>query len=137
AAHVKDLVCCFRLADNPHDELAWFRVLQLLDGVGPATARRAIDALRLGDPGAARWADARAVLPRTAVERADALAAARAPVEGEAVVTHAERIRDALAPLIEQHYEDGAARLTDLAALVDAARHAARLSDVATDLMLE
>src|SRR6202043_2394081 len=40
AAHVKDLLCLLRLAENPHDELAWFRLLQFLDGVGPATARR-------------------------------------------------------------------------------------------------
>ena len=37
AAHVKDLICLFRLADNPRDELAWFRLLQLLEGVGPVT----------------------------------------------------------------------------------------------------
>ena len=41
AAHVKDLLCALRIVENPHDELAWFRVLQLVDGVGPATARAA------------------------------------------------------------------------------------------------
>ena len=40
AAHVKDLLCVLRIVENPNDELAWFRVLQLLDGVGPATAHR-------------------------------------------------------------------------------------------------
>jgi len=49
AAHVKDLLAAFRLADNPRDEMAWFRLLQLMPGVGPARARRAIDALRDGD----------------------------------------------------------------------------------------
>ena len=38
AAHVKDLLALLRLVDNPADELSWFRVLQLLDGVGPARA---------------------------------------------------------------------------------------------------
>jgi DNA helicase-2/ATP-dependent DNA helicase PcrA len=46
AAHVKDLLALLRLVDNPADELSWFRVLQLLDGVGPARARRILDALR-------------------------------------------------------------------------------------------
>jgi len=46
AAHVKDLLAAFRLADNPRDEVAWFRLLQLMPGVGPAKARRAINALR-------------------------------------------------------------------------------------------
>ena len=49
AAHVKDLLAAFRLADNASDILAWFRILQLLDGVGPATARRAIAALGVTD----------------------------------------------------------------------------------------
>ena len=48
AAHVKDLVAALRLVENPADELAWFRVLQLVDGVGPALARRTTAALRRG-----------------------------------------------------------------------------------------
>ena len=35
AAHVKDFLALLRLADNAADELAWFRVLQLVEGVGP------------------------------------------------------------------------------------------------------
>jgi DNA helicase-2/ATP-dependent DNA helicase PcrA len=44
-AHVKDLLCMLRILDNPSDELAWLRVLGLLDGVGPATIRRLVDEL--------------------------------------------------------------------------------------------
>src|SRR6478672_8010282 len=86
AAHVKDLICTFRLADNPSDELAWFRVLQLLDGVGPATARRVIDTLTLWAPEVlSRWAEARLVIPASAREMADALVAALAAVVDESV----------------------------------------------------
>jgi DNA helicase-2/ATP-dependent DNA helicase PcrA len=41
AAHVKDLICILRIVENPHDETAWFRILKLLKGVGPATASAA------------------------------------------------------------------------------------------------
>ncbi|MEO0249856.1 MAG: ATP-dependent helicase, partial [candidate division WOR-3 bacterium] len=41
AAHVKDLLSFLRVLENPRDQLAWNRVLSLLDGVGPATAGRA------------------------------------------------------------------------------------------------
>ncbi|MGZ4613448.1 MAG: ATP-dependent helicase, partial [Kineosporiaceae bacterium] len=51
-AHVKDLLAVFRLADNARDELAWFRLLQLLPGVGPASARRAVVALGVRDDAA-------------------------------------------------------------------------------------
>jgi DNA helicase II / ATP-dependent DNA helicase PcrA len=42
AAHVKDLLSILRLADNPSDSTSAFRVLQLLDGIGPTHAKRAI-----------------------------------------------------------------------------------------------
>ena len=40
AAHVKDVLALLRLGTNPRDAVAWFRVLQLAEGVGPATAQR-------------------------------------------------------------------------------------------------
>jgi len=38
AAHVKDFLALLRVATNPSDQLAWFRLLQLLEGVGPVLA---------------------------------------------------------------------------------------------------
>ncbi|HEX3310611.1 MAG TPA: ATP-dependent helicase, partial [Streptosporangiaceae bacterium] len=47
-AHVKDFVAAARIIVNSADELAWFRLLRLHEGIGPAHARRILDAL---DPG--------------------------------------------------------------------------------------
>jgi len=43
AAHVKDLLAVLRWADNPRNQLAAFRVLQFMPGMGPANAKRALD----------------------------------------------------------------------------------------------
>lgn len=43
AAHIKDLMAILRWADNPRNTLAAFRVLQLLPGMGPVNARKAIE----------------------------------------------------------------------------------------------
>jgi DNA helicase-2/ATP-dependent DNA helicase PcrA len=48
AAHVKDVLCVLRWAENPRDDVAAFRVLQLLPGIGPAAARRLQDGLEAG-----------------------------------------------------------------------------------------
>ncbi|MDJ0911550.1 MAG: ATP-dependent helicase [Woeseiaceae bacterium] len=48
AAHVKDLLAVLKWADNPKNEVAAFRVLKLLPGMGPRYARRCIDALQAG-----------------------------------------------------------------------------------------
>jgi DNA helicase-2/ATP-dependent DNA helicase PcrA len=45
AAHVKDVLAVLRWAENPADRVAGFRVVQLLEGVGPATAGRVLDAM--------------------------------------------------------------------------------------------
>ena len=45
AAHVKDLIAMLRVLENPRDQSAWFRVLCLLEGVGPASARRILHAI--------------------------------------------------------------------------------------------
>ena len=49
AAHVKDLLAILRWAENPRDALAGFRVLQLLPGIGPANAKKAM--AHLGEHG--------------------------------------------------------------------------------------
>jgi DNA helicase-2/ATP-dependent DNA helicase PcrA len=41
-AHIKDLVALLRLIANPCDEMSWYRVLLMLNGVGPSSARKAI-----------------------------------------------------------------------------------------------
>jgi DNA helicase-2/ATP-dependent DNA helicase PcrA len=43
AAHIKDVLAFLRWAENPRDRIAGFRLLQLLPGVGPATATRILD----------------------------------------------------------------------------------------------
>jgi DNA helicase-2/ATP-dependent DNA helicase PcrA len=45
AAHVKDLLSVLRWVQNPRSRLAGFRVAQLVPGMGPATARRLLDAM--------------------------------------------------------------------------------------------
>ena len=56
AAHVKDFLAAARVVANPADDIAWFRVLRLHEGIGPVHARRMIDALRLAEAGPARAA---------------------------------------------------------------------------------
>jgi DNA helicase-2/ATP-dependent DNA helicase PcrA len=43
AAHVKDLMCVLRWAENPRDGIAAFRTLQLFAGIGPAAAQKILD----------------------------------------------------------------------------------------------
>ena len=44
-AHVKDILAILRFVENPRDRVAGFRVLNLLPGVGPASAQRVLSAM--------------------------------------------------------------------------------------------
>jgi DNA helicase-2/ATP-dependent DNA helicase PcrA len=145
SAHVKDLLAAFRLADNPRDEMAWFRLLQLLPGVGPSKARSALGALRDVDGTLPlshgeiqqRWSGVVEVLPSDVREMSRDLAESLCEKQLEPVELHAERIRRAMVPLISSSYDDAASRLEDLGALVLACASALRLSDVAAEQVLE
>ncbi len=135
AAHVKDLLASFRVADNPRDEVAWFRLLQLLPGVGPTKAKRAVSALGAGADGEdsdvlLRWPLALAELPPPAHAPAEAVARAIATKQ-------AEPLRQAMVPLIRANYDNAEERLADLDVLVEAAATVPRLSDVAADHALD
>jgi DNA helicase II / ATP-dependent DNA helicase PcrA len=143
AAHVKDLIALLRLTTNPADEVSWFRLLQLLDGVGPIRARRVLDALRGpgdGAPELNRWPDAAAHVPEDSLEHATALVEALAgdgastsPTGGAQV----ERMCAALAPLIRLRYPDGAARVSDLDQLAAAARGSQDVRHFVSELVLD
>jgi DNA helicase-2/ATP-dependent DNA helicase PcrA len=139
AAHVKDFVAGVRLLDNPLDEIAWFRVLRLHNGVGPAKARHLLDALRPSEPDTeSRHADAVAAAPaaiRTALASTlDNLAGARA---GRTVARRAECVLAMLRPLLTVRYPDHPARLGDLDRLVSAAAQSATLADYIANLTLD
>ena len=117
AAHVKDALSLLRILDNPNDELAWHRVLGLLDGIGPATARNVVG--RLGDDPIAAFLDpARVVLPEAAVDDAAALRAAladcRAHPSDPPPAVQLERLATFLGPIIDRRYEGAPARRADL-----------------------
>ncbi len=49
AAHVKDFLSILRWAENPRDQVAAYRVTQLLPGIGPSIAQRCYESLAVSD----------------------------------------------------------------------------------------
>jgi DNA helicase II / ATP-dependent DNA helicase PcrA len=131
AAHVKDLVSMLRLVENPLDELAWIRVLQLVDGVGRVTARRlTADAVASADPIGIIGDN-----PACA-ELVAALVDARS-LPDDIVVPKLERVRAMLEPLVANRYDNWAARVADYEQLQIAASLAPTLSRFLVELTLD
>ena len=151
AAHVKDLIALLRVLDNPRDELAWFRTLQLLEGVGAATARRVMEELQVGQAGEpnvtplGRLLAAPPRVPAAAREELGGLRAALAEcadgcLPGGATpppAVQVERLRQWLGPVLERAYDHPVARLADLEQLEGVAANAPSRSRFVSDLTLD
>jgi len=98
AAHVKDFLAAARVVANPADDIAWFRLLRLHEGIGPVSARRIIVALRVTEPGSlGRWPDAAAMVSQRS--RPALCATIGALIGAAALDTTAERAAAILAAL--------------------------------------
>jgi DNA helicase-2/ATP-dependent DNA helicase PcrA len=131
---VKDALAVLRIVENPRDEVSWFRVLQLLDGVGGATARRALSVIAAAE-GEALEALAGVRMPAAALASRDELAAAIRDLRADPAPSPAaqlERVRRFLDPLLRKRYDDAEPRLRDLEQLQQvAAGFASRAAFVA------
>jgi DNA helicase-2/ATP-dependent DNA helicase PcrA len=147
AAHVKDALACLRILENPFDEVSWFRVLQLLDGMGPASSRRLMEELqvRRGD-GAdavsplARFLEDPVAVPRTAAPGIRDLRAALGDcldIQTLPTAGQLARLRAFLEPVIARKYDAAVARTRDLEQLELLASESATRGQFLADLTLD
>jgi len=116
AAHVKDVLCVLRWAENPRDDVAGFRVLQLLPGIGPVHARRILNG---------------GTIPQPLYELLEAL---RKATEWPGQLG---MVRKWYEPHLERLYEGGAVRIADLETLESLSRNYASRENFLSDLTLD
>jgi DNA helicase-2/ATP-dependent DNA helicase PcrA len=145
-AHVKDTLSMLRILVNPHDELAWFRIFSLLEGVGPATARKAVEWLRVGATNGDVLSPLRKLVddpprvPKPAYEGMETLRkAVAASVEAEAAgpAEQVERVGEFLEKAFTRRYDDAAARIDDVRHLAQIAKEYPNLSRFLTEITLD
>ncbi len=152
-AHVKDLLALLRILENPLDEMSWFRVLQILDGVGPSHAQALIAALGIhhgtvdsGLPTAEpdhfvsplqRLQTERLPIPAAATAQFDELRCALAECDGLQTAGQIERLRRFYDPLIERLHRNAEARVRDLQQLEQIAGGYGSRREFITDLTLD
>ena len=139
AAHVKDFLAAARIVANPADDVAWFRVLRLHEGIGAVHARRLIEILRPADPAPFdRWKDAVDAAPRRARENLAATIGSLADaIIVERTGERATAILAALRDPLRARYADADVRIADLERLADAAASRPSLHDALVELALD
>ncbi|MBN1757694.1 MAG: ATP-dependent helicase [Chitinispirillaceae bacterium] len=120
AAHIKDFISLVRLLENSRDEIAWFRVLQLFDGVGPSTASavyahvasRAFNATVLSEAG---------VSPKISRELMPLGRMFSDCGSESSLQVQLDRVQKLYLPLLEKNYENAAPRRNDIEHLIELA----------------
>jgi len=137
AAHVKDVLAVLRFAENPRGRMAGFRVLQLIPGIGQATATRLLDAM-------ADAADPVETLrsftpPSQAAEEWSQFAQLYVELRGKDIAWPAdiERAKDWYLPQLERLHDDAAVRKLDVDQLARLAAGYASRERFLTELTLD
>lgn len=140
-AHIKDVISYLRLVVNPHDEMAWKRVLKLIPKVGNATANRIWERIAHTDEPLAliRRADFQPQ-PRAAQGWQDFVKLVGQLVSPEYIDRPAEQIALILANGYEEHlenaYENSDLRAEDLRQLSNYAARFNSTGDFLSELAL-
>ena len=136
-SHIKDLIAVLRITENPKDERGWFRVLQLIKGVGPQTAADVIEHVKLAGynplsfPSFKASPDVRAGLVRLYDYFSSVYGKNLNPLF---IIEHALIFYE---PLLQENYDNPDQRLSDIQQLAGLSSGYQTLSFFLADLILD
>jgi len=137
AAHIKDVLAFLRWAQNPRDRVGGFRTIQLLPGIGPATAGRLLE--RLAETSNTLQAINDFEPPPSAGEHWQSFCEAFGLIAGNAAGWPAELdlVCRWYMPHLERMYDDAVARQADLVQLAQIASPYSTRERFLTELTLD
>lgn len=138
AAHIKDIISILRILENPKDEIAWFRVLQLFSGVGPSTAASVYRHLESSGFDIRSLSSFR-IPPSTRSEFTDFLKLIE-DLSGAGEILPAvqmDQIAKFYIPLLEKNYENSIPRKNDIEHLGEIASRYGTRREFLTEIVLE
>jgi DNA helicase-2/ATP-dependent DNA helicase PcrA len=137
SAHIKDLLAHLRVVHNPYDRISWYRLLLLLEKIGPKTANDIFEAVldaKTGYTGIYSAAEGRSKLKglRKLVELYATIDAVQMTVAemGEAVLAYYQ-------PILKRKYDDHPKRIKDLEQLLTIMERYEELESFLIDMALE
>lgn len=138
AAHVKDFLSIVRILENPKDEIAWFRILKLLDGVGPATAASIYNHYKLQNFSVDSLSTVPA--PKNIVQELLRFRKLIIDISGKddlPLGSQLELMSTFYMPLLEDNYENPVPRKNDIEHMVELSKGYRSRSQFLTDLILD
>ena len=137
SAHIKDVLAHLKIFCTPKDRLSWYRILLLLDRVGPKTAQRIYEAVIAQDKGAAGLLEMPLKIKSSAsLDRLKALISNLSPAP-TSIQHMGERVVEYYMPCLKVRYDDHPRRLRDLQQLLAIMDRYNELEDFLADMALE
>lgn len=138
AAHIKDVLSYLRVLHNSLDEIAWMRILLLIEGIGTVAASKIVDRIFQsgGDLAALLAADFDKKKFTGGLQKLHGVLAHAAGSS----LNPAEKLQiimEYYSPLFEKKYEDYRRRLEDLESLLRISERYTSLEQMLTDMALE
>jgi DNA helicase-2/ATP-dependent DNA helicase PcrA len=137
SAHIKDVLAHLRVISSPYDRISWYRILLLIEKVGPATAQKIYEAIRDEASGYTGLLVLKSkAVAGAGLKRLKDLFSAIDPVAmpldklGEAIVAY-------YLPLLKERYDDHPKRAKDLEQLLAIMERYSDLEQFLTDMALE
>ena len=134
SAHIKDVLAHLRVIANPYDRISWYRILQLVEKVGPRGAQRIYESIAAAGAGVNGILSLKA--KNAGIDRLKELyrsigATAMTPAEMGSAVVHY------YLPILKQFFDDHPKRAKDLDQLLGILERYRRLEHFLTDMALE
>lgn len=137
SAHIKDILAHLRVMASPHDRISWYRILMLLDKIGPKAAQRIYEAVTSQHTGAAGLLNVTLKSKNMAAVEGlkDLIAALDDPFFS--VAGMGETVLEYYRPFLESRFDDHPKRLRDLEQLIAIMERYDKLDDFLADMTLE
>jgi DNA helicase-2/ATP-dependent DNA helicase PcrA len=137
SAHIKDVLAHVRLLLNPYDRLSWYRILLLLDKIGPKTALDIFESILAEQSGYAGLFKKKLTSKQSeSLERLKNLLSSIDPSE-MSVVRLGEAVVKYYTPILQDKYDDHPKRAKDLEHLLTIMERYDNLEHFLADMALE
>ena len=137
AAHIKDVLAHLRVLANPYDRLSWYRILLLLDKVGPSTAQKIYEAVSEKNSGHRGILDIKSKKGMSAGMDRLKDHYLKIDLKTMSVAKMGEYVLEYYLPILENRYDDHPKRRKDLEHLVTIMMRYAYLDPFLADMALE
>lgn len=137
AAHIKDVLAYLRVLSNPNDRISWYRILLLIEKIGPTTAERIYESIQTKNSGYAGIFDVQSKKTVAAgLDRLKDLFRKIDPIT-HSVARLGEDILEYYTPLLKDKFDDHPKRAKDLEQLLTIMARYDNLERFLTDMALE